>query len=171
MKCFVCEIGTLQPKITVAEGEVKKKKYNVETRALVCDSCGHVALEGRDAQEFMRLIADAYRSENDLLTSDQIRQLRGDLSQKKFAAILGLGVASIKRWELGLIQDKKSNKTMRDYAASRTPKWASYRYESQPRHWAEAEVLEEHSHGPPWQIENLHSFALCTINSNDRFPR
>ena len=73
MKCFICGDGTLQSQLALVEGEIKRKKFTVETQALVCDACGHVALEGRDTQEFMRRIADAYRQAHDLLTSDEIR--------------------------------------------------------------------------------------------------
>lgn len=116
MKCFVCGEGELQERLAQVQGEVRRKKYMVETSALVCNNCEHVALEGKDTQEFMRRVADAYRRSHRLLTSDEIRQIRGSLSQVAFARKLEVGSASIKRWELGLIQDKRNDKAIREFA-------------------------------------------------------
>lgn len=61
MKCFECGDGKLVGQTALVEGEIKRKKYMVKTPALVCDACGHIALEGHETQEFMRRVADAYR--------------------------------------------------------------------------------------------------------------
>jgi putative zinc finger/helix-turn-helix YgiT family protein len=158
MTCFECGNGTLIRQVADVPGEIKRKKYVVRTQALVCDACGHIALEGKDTQEFMRRVADAYRSANNLLTSEQIRALRGGLSQQRFADAIGLSVASIKRWELGLIQDKKSNRTLLDYSSRMVPRGASYRFERATAAEGNfAAVLESRAHGPPEQQEQFHS--------------
>jgi transcriptional regulator with XRE-family HTH domain len=61
--------------------------------------------------EFALRLSDAYREAHNLLTSSQIKDRRVDLgmSQQQFAQYLGVGVASIKRWELGQIQDEAMN--------------------------------------------------------------
>lgn len=128
MKCFICGQGTFKNGIANVEGEVKKKKYTVETSALVCDSCGHIAIEGKDTQEFMRRVADAYRVDHRLLSSEAIRKIRGKMSQRRFARAVNLGEATIKRIELGMIQDKKTDATLRKFAEGLTPKW-NYQYE------------------------------------------
>jgi putative zinc finger/helix-turn-helix YgiT family protein len=158
MTCFECGEGTLIRQVADVPGEIKRKKYVVRTQALVCDKCGHIALEGRDTQEFMRRVADAYRSANNLLTSEQIRSLRGAMSQQRFADAVGLSVASIKRWELGLVQDKKSNKILLDYSSRAVPRGASYRFErATAAEWNFAAVLES-ANGPPGQQEQqFHS--------------
>lgn len=133
------------------EGEVKREKHTIEMEALVCDSCGHVALEGADAQEFMRLLADAYRQAHGLLTSREIRNIRGRLSQQRFADELGVGVASIKRWELGMIQDRRSNRQILEFAEHARPTWA-YSFESERQvSWCNAEAVgrEGLANGPP----------------------
>ncbi len=61
MKCFVCDAGTMVRRVADMEGQIKRKKYTVSTMALVCDQCGHTAMEGEDMPEFMRKLADAYR--------------------------------------------------------------------------------------------------------------
>lgn len=114
-KCFICGKGELENRTAVAEGEIKGEKYTVETQALVCNTCGHTAIEGKHAQEFMRRVSDAYRRAHNLLTSDRIRSIRGGLTQLQFAQELEVGLASVKRWELGLVQDKSSDRLMRDF--------------------------------------------------------
>ena len=77
MNCFVCDEGTLQHRLADVEGKVKGEKFVVRTNALVCDACGHVAVEGADMSEFMRSLADAYRRAHNLLTSEEIKHIRG----------------------------------------------------------------------------------------------
>jgi DNA-binding XRE family transcriptional regulator len=61
--------------------------------------------------EYGRLLADKYRARHGLLTSDEIRKRRRrlELTQEQFATHLGVGIASIKRWEMGKIQDLRNN--------------------------------------------------------------
>jgi hypothetical protein len=65
--------------------------------------------------EFMQKVADAYRAQCGLLTSAEIRRSRERLlmSQVDFASYLGVGVASVKRWELGEIQTKTADELIR----------------------------------------------------------
>ncbi len=60
---------------------------------------------------FALRVADAYRQKHKLLTSSQIKDRRLDLgmSQQQFASYLGVRSSSVKRWELGYIQDKAMN--------------------------------------------------------------
>jgi len=61
--------------------------------------------------EFSRLLSDKYRAAHGLLTSVDIRDRRNRLgmTQLEFAKYLGVGIASVKRWEMGKIQDARSN--------------------------------------------------------------
>ena len=138
MNCFVCDTGTLSGRLADVEGEVKGEKFMVLTPALVCDSCGHVAMEGADTSEFMRRLADAYRRAHDLLTSEEIRQIRGGMSQQRFARALGVGIASVKRWELGLVQEDRNNSLMLNFARRANRGWI---FESGVARSAEAEAL------------------------------
>jgi putative zinc finger/helix-turn-helix YgiT family protein len=124
MTCFNCNTGKFDRRWVPVEGKIKRKKYTVNAWALVCDHCGHISMEGADVQEFMRSLADSYRTDNKLLTSSEIRAIRGGLSQARFAQELGVGVASVKRWELGLVQDRSSDRLIRTYARSLEPSWA-----------------------------------------------
>jgi putative zinc finger/helix-turn-helix YgiT family protein len=78
---------------------------------LKCRHCGYETIEGAAMPEYGRLLADKYRTAHGLLTSDDIRARRERLrmNQKEFAEFLGVGIASVKRWEMGKIQDTRSN--------------------------------------------------------------
>jgi len=152
MTCFICGKGSLVAQLAQVEGHVKREKFVVETNALVCDACGHIALEGKDLPEYMRRIADAYRIAHDLLTSREIRRIRGSMSQRLFARETGLGIATIKRIELGLVQDKKTNKLILDFAKHAQPKWASYEFEEGREEIAKCAMaagVEGLPNGPP----------------------
>jgi transcriptional regulator with XRE-family HTH domain len=71
-----------------------------------------------DAQMMSRLqilTADEYRRLSDLLPSAIIRQYRESLkmTQNEFADFLGVGVASVKRWEGSGIQEKSHDELIR----------------------------------------------------------
>ena len=105
--------GTLTRQESVVDGTVKNETFSVTTLALVCAKCGHVALEGKDVQEHLRRVADAYRKSHGLLTGEEIKSSRRRLkmSQRQFARYLKVGEASIKRWELGAIQGESHDQT------------------------------------------------------------
>jgi putative zinc finger/helix-turn-helix YgiT family protein len=123
MKCFVCNKGKLSRQLAKVDGRIKKNDYVVETTALVCGHCHHVAIEGEDMPEYMRRLADAYRRAHDLYTSDEIRAIRGRINQQRFADGLGVGVASVKRWELGLVQSKAHNRLIRQFKRQKGDQW------------------------------------------------
>jgi DNA-binding transcriptional regulator YiaG len=77
-----------------------------------------------DTEGFTRLISDEYRRAHGFLTSGEIRSRRAwlGMTQQRFSEYLGTGVASVKRWELGQIQDRAMDELMRlktDLAAAR----------------------------------------------------
>jgi putative zinc finger/helix-turn-helix YgiT family protein len=100
---------------TTVEGRYRGRVYKVQASAHVCSKCGYYLVEASDTPELMRNLSDAYRSEMGLLTSDQIRGYRESLglSQQRFAEYLKVGIASIKRWELGGVQDASSDEHIR----------------------------------------------------------
>jgi putative zinc finger/helix-turn-helix YgiT family protein len=111
MKCFACAKGLLTPSIAAMSGKVRGEAHEVNTAVLLCNKCGHKSVEGKNMPGFMRDLADAYRSNHGLLTSHEIklRRERIGMSQKAFAEYLRVGEASVKRWELGQIQDEAMN--------------------------------------------------------------
>lgn len=114
--CFRCGVADLGSATIELQGAVRGENYTVSMRGLKCPNCGFETIEGQDMPEYGRLLADKYRSAHGLLTSDQIVALRHEFgdSQQAFADRVGVGVASIKRWELGKIQDKSSDDLIRE---------------------------------------------------------
>ncbi len=102
--------------------------------------------------EYMRKVADAYRRDRKLCTSDEIRSIRGKLTQQRFADALHVGVASVKRWELGLVQDRGNDRLIREFQRKESAKWSYEFKQGQP---AEGQSLSAAAgwwalaHGPP----------------------
>ena len=108
MACFECEKGQLQREDLQLTGERNGESFSVRMPGLRCNACGFETIDSVESAEFTRLISDAYRIKHGMLTGAQIRARREQLkmSQQQFADYLGVGIASVKRWELGQVQDK-----------------------------------------------------------------
>lgn len=86
-----------------------------------CTSCGEM-LVGSDGEMARHEAVCNYLNR---LTPTEVKAIRSrtNLSQQKFAERLGIGVASIKRWELGtVIQSKAHDKTLRELGGGTTSK-------------------------------------------------
>jgi len=93
----------------------KGEKLDIQFETYVCEDCDlHVGTVEQTAV-IQNLIADAYRKKVGLLTGQEIREKREELgiSQKELAKRSGVGIASIKRWEKGIIQTKSMNAALR----------------------------------------------------------
>ena len=114
MNCLQCE-NEMRKKRTKLAGDYAGEKFTVPTEAMVCPSCGYTTLHANQMDVFRTELADAYRNSQELLTSGEIRRLRTELgmSQDDFAKYLGVGIASVKRWELGQAQDRSSDELIR----------------------------------------------------------
>jgi len=82
-----------------------------QIEAYVCMECNMEIATINQTSNAQILISDAYRKKVGLLTSSEIREKREKLglSQKEFAKRAGFGIASLKRWENGIIQTKSMN--------------------------------------------------------------
>ncbi len=81
----------------------------------VCEACGLEVATVEQAGVTQRKIADAYRTQKDLMTSQEIKARRKDLNmtQKELADAMSVGIASVKRWEGGIIQTPGMDKLLR----------------------------------------------------------
>ncbi|MBW2038502.1 MAG: type II toxin-antitoxin system MqsA family antitoxin [Deltaproteobacteria bacterium] len=81
----------------------------------VCLVCGIEVGTIDQAAATQRAISDAYRKMVGLLTGKEIRERRKKLglTQDDLARRMSVGIASIKRWEGGLIQSKSMDKALR----------------------------------------------------------
>ena len=109
--CPECEKRRLHPAMTALVGATHGESFELGSDALMCPNWGFKTLPTEKMGEFALRVADAYRQKHELLTSSQIKDRRLDLgmSQQQFASYLGVGSSSVKRWELGYIQDKAMN--------------------------------------------------------------
>lgn len=81
----------------------------------VCRSCGLVADDWKLAASNQKALADAYRRTVGLLSSEEIVEGRKKLgwNQEQLAKAASVGIASVKRWEGGLIQTKPMDTILR----------------------------------------------------------
>lgn len=115
MKCFRCAKGNMVTRVTEIQSNVRGESFTVQAEALVCPRCGDVTLTEEQSLSYSVISADAYRKAHSLLTTAEMKAARRrlGLSQKQFADRLRVGIASVKRWEAGAIQDESSDKLIR----------------------------------------------------------
>jgi putative zinc finger/helix-turn-helix YgiT family protein len=92
------------------------EELEVITPVMVCRDCDFQFLGAGQLDEMRRRTADAYRKKHNLLTSIEIASRRKAVgeTQEEFAKRLKVGVASVKRWETWLVQDKRSDELIRE---------------------------------------------------------
>ena len=107
--------GLMEPRKLQKEKTFKSVDINYTVEAFVCPLCGLEAGTVLTAGGVQRAIADAYRAKTGFLTSGEIKSLRvaKRLTQQQLADAMHVGIASIKRWETGLIQSKSMDYALR----------------------------------------------------------
>jgi putative zinc finger/helix-turn-helix YgiT family protein len=95
----------------------------LETDAYICPVCGLEAGTVATAGVTQQRIADAYRAKKQLLTGEEIRNLRKvrRLTQQQLADQMNVGIASIKRWETGTVQSASMDRALRMELQCRIP--------------------------------------------------
>lgn len=95
--------------------EIKGVKVSCSAALHRCEACGLELADVADAAALQERMADAYRRAVGLLSGEEIRRLRQakGLSQQALADALEVGIASIKRWETGVIQSKSMDALLR----------------------------------------------------------
>lgn len=91
-------------------------ELNVKEDAFECPVCGFSAGTVASSGKLQQEIAEAYRKKTGLLTANDIKALRNEkaLTQAQLAEFIGVGIASIKRWETGAIQSKSMDQALRN---------------------------------------------------------
>jgi putative zinc finger/helix-turn-helix YgiT family protein len=116
MICLRCDNDQFLPKRdAVIEQEFRGETFRIQTPALACSKCEWITIDPQQADELRKRTADAYRKKHGLLTSEEIKAYRKLLrkNQREFAAFLGVGEASVKRWETWLPQEKGNDNLIR----------------------------------------------------------
>lgn len=115
-KCFNCNKGTLVYSTVNLTGTRNNEEFTVNVPGLKCGWCGYSTIDNRHSGDFSRAISDAYRRAHGLLSGTEIRMRRSEwlqMSQQDFADYLGVGIASVKRWESGQVQDRAMDELIR----------------------------------------------------------
>ena len=115
-KCFECNSGTMVNSKVSLKGVRNGEEFTVSVPGLSCTSCGYQTIDNQQSGEFTKAVSDAYKRAHSLLTGAEIKERRSGwlgMSQQEFAAYLGVGVASVKRWESGQIQDQAMDQLIR----------------------------------------------------------
>jgi putative zinc finger/helix-turn-helix YgiT family protein len=116
MICLQCNNESFLPKQDgLIEQEFKGEVFQIQMPVLACSKCGWTTIDLQRADELRKLTGDAYRKKHGLLTSEQIKACRKliGMTQREFASFLGVGEASVKRWETWLVQEKSSDNLIR----------------------------------------------------------
>lgn len=122
MICFKCSNEEFEIRVANVRQEFRGEQFDVNTHVSVCRGCGWQTLGAGQADELRKKTVDEYRHNHHLLTSAEIiaRRTALGMSQQAFADFLGIGVASVKRWESGLVQEPIYDKRIREKCDSNT---------------------------------------------------
>lgn len=115
MKCVICDSENVIDTTIRRDEVVKEIPITYVAHVLKCVDCSNEMSSPAMMKLNMNASADAYRKVSGLLTSMDIVSYRSSLgmSQNEYAEYLGVGSASVKRWETGFIQDKASDNLIR----------------------------------------------------------
>jgi len=107
--------GPMELKKLHKEKTFKGVDISYKSEAFVCPVCGLEAGTVQTAGSVQCAIADAYREKVGLLTSREIKSLREakGFTQQQLADAINVGIASIKRWETGMIQSNSMDHALR----------------------------------------------------------
>ncbi len=85
--------------------QIRGVEITADLPCMVCSVCDDVQPD--PTQDSMAILYAAYRAKRNMLTPEQIREIREqyDLSREAFAKVLGMSPASLYRYEAGALQD------------------------------------------------------------------
>src|ERR1035438_2646776 len=115
VKCPECGEGTLKEGILNIQAQVRGEPVPIQFPGTECPICGFQEIDSAQMAAYGLATTDAYRAKHGLLTSDELRSRRRRLgmSQVEFANHTKRSLPSIKRWELGAIQDEAMDELIR----------------------------------------------------------
>ncbi|MGE5842279.1 MAG: type II TA system antitoxin MqsA family protein [Deltaproteobacteria bacterium] len=107
--------GKMELKRLAKEVPFRGRLVKYRPEHFVCHSCGLVTDDWKLAASNQKALSDAYRRMADLLSSEEIVEGRRKLgwNQEQLAKAANVGIASIKRWEGGLVQTKSMDAILR----------------------------------------------------------
>lgn len=95
--------------------KVRDQQITIPVETEVCVKCGESIGSDEQDKAVLDSVHAEYRRRADLLTPQRIKEIRQRyrLSQKSFAALLGMSEATINRYERGALQDQAHDTTIR----------------------------------------------------------
>ena len=113
--CDLCGEEHLEIKKRIVETELKGEAIEYESEYAYCPDLDENILIENMLDKNLNRMRNAYRRKVNLLTSDELVDLRSGLgmSQKNMGIILGMGEATIGRIESKVIQDRTTDDTIR----------------------------------------------------------
>lgn len=95
--------------------EVKREKFFIKGKRVLCTVCGEDIFHLKIEQENQKMAFDAYRDKYHLLKPEEIKEIRDkyQLSQCDFSLLLGFNAKTIARFERGSLQTVEQNKNIR----------------------------------------------------------
>lgn len=101
----------LEPRYEHEEYIVKGKKVVITALKATCPCCGESLVNDEIENANLNAAYNTYRKEENLLTADEIREIRQKygITQVGFSKILGFGEKTIARYENGALQDVAPN--------------------------------------------------------------
>ena len=123
-ECIACDAVDSYAQVQVeTEKDIRGETFKVTHMSWRCQSCGQGVLSPEQADDAMRAVVAAYQTAHNLLTASEMVKMRKKmkLSQKQLADQSELGIASIKRWESGLVLQTPSNDAVLRSALCATP--------------------------------------------------
>ncbi len=111
-ECVACGAEhSLLRGLATTEKEFRGETFPVEHHEWKCKTCGVAVLGDAEIDEALKATLEAYQAAHELLTGAQVREARArrGWTQEILAAKTGLGVATIKRLELGSTVQTKVN--------------------------------------------------------------
>jgi putative zinc finger/helix-turn-helix YgiT family protein len=112
-----CPAGHGEMKLTNKQKHMNFKGVDIDypVGCFICPTCGLEAGTLAQGADIQKTMADAYRKKVGLMTGKEIIEGRKKqhLTQDALASRMKVGIASIKRWEGGIIQSKSMDKMLR----------------------------------------------------------
>lgn len=111
MKRF-CPACNIEQETDVIEKEeisnVRGDEIKYLAKIRVCCVCGEELFDEELEEENIKKVYDIYREKHGILSSEEIKSIREGygLSQRAFAKLIGIGEASIARYETGALPEK-----------------------------------------------------------------
>lgn len=115
MDCPICNENKAHVKSIKHSPSLKGEELSVYSEANVCEKCDFIWTDDSQMTLLRQKAADEYKRIHSLLTSVELKQIRFSLgmSQEAFANYIGIGSASVKRYESYGIQDYSVDQLIR----------------------------------------------------------